>query len=114
MQKTELRKGSGTSGLKGSEGREQPQLMKTARAVRPFEEQRPFLKELMPWFKRTDGFGVIDIAVKLDINCGSAYSIIQVDLIYHKICSRCVSELLADEHQRPRVETCMHFLAAIS
>jgi hypothetical protein len=53
---------------------------------------------------------VADIADKLDISCGSAYSTIHDDLRYHKICARWVANQLTDEHKQACMETCMQFL----
>jgi hypothetical protein len=41
---------------------------------------------------------VTDIANKFDITCGPAYSIIQEDLGYHKICARWVPRQPKDKH----------------
>jgi hypothetical protein len=42
---------------------------------------------------------VIGIANKLDIRCGSAYSITHKHIGYHKICARWVSEQLTYKHK---------------
>jgi len=47
---------------------------------------------------------VTDIAEKLDINSGSAYS------RYHKICARLVPKQLTEEHKPGRAETRMQCL----
>jgi transposase len=52
---------------------------------------------------------VADIANKLDISYGFAYSIIYEDLGYHKLCARLVQKRFTDEHKRTRVETCIQF-----
>jgi hypothetical protein len=41
---------------------------------------------------------VTDIAVELDISCESAYSVIQDDLRYQKVCASWLSKWLTDEH----------------
>jgi len=62
----------------------------------------------MLWFKRTD-ITVTDVADKLDIIYGSAYSIIHNDR-YHEICARWVPKQLTDEHKWAHMEMCMQFL----
>jgi hypothetical protein len=44
---------------------------------------------------------------KLDICCGSAYSIIQKDFEFHKICARGVPKQLTDEQKWAYMETRM-------
>jgi hypothetical protein len=53
---------------------------------------------------------VTDIADKLDISCGTAYSIIHEEFWYHVSCARWVQKLLTDEHRRAGMKTFMHFL----
>jgi len=47
---------------------------------------------------------------KLDISCGSAYSIIHKNLKYYKICARWVTKQLTDEHKWACMEKCIQFL----
>jgi len=53
---------------------------------------------------------VTDTAKKLDVSCGSAYSIIHEDFRYNKICVRWVQKQLEDEYKKACVEVCMQFL----
>jgi hypothetical protein len=53
---------------------------------------------------------VTDTVNKLDISCGSACSIINKDLRYHKIHARWVPKQLTDEHKQAHIEICMQFL----
>jgi hypothetical protein len=52
----------------------------------------------------------IDIAEKLGVSCGFAYSVISEDLGYHEICARWVPKRLTDEHKQACIETFMQFL----
>jgi hypothetical protein len=53
---------------------------------------------------------VTDIANKLDIRHGSAYSVIHKDLGYHKICAMWMPNQLTYEHKWADVEICMQVL----
>jgi hypothetical protein len=50
------------------------------------------------------------VANVLDINYGSAYSIMYDELKYRKACSRWVSKQLTEDHKQNRVEICIQFL----
>jgi hypothetical protein len=53
---------------------------------------------------------VIDMADKMDISCGSAYSIIHKNLGHLTIYARRVPKQLTDEHKEACVEICLQFL----
>jgi hypothetical protein len=55
------------------------------------------------WFERTDGL-VTDITNKMDISCGSAYSITHQDLRYLTICARWVPKQLTDKHKQAHMK----------
>jgi len=52
---------------------------------------------------------VTDIANKLDVSCGSAYSVIHKDLKYRKICATWVPKQFTNQHKWAHVEMCMLF-----
>jgi hypothetical protein len=52
---------------------------------------------------------VTNIADKLDISCGSAYSIIHEDFRCHNICAKWVPKQLTDEYEWACVEMCMQY-----
>jgi hypothetical protein len=68
------------------------------------------VEQLNPLVQEDRSITVIDVANKMNISCGSAYSNIHKDLGYHKICARWVPKQLKDEHKWAHMETCMQFL----
>jgi hypothetical protein len=51
------------------------------------------------------GITVNDTTKKLEISCGSAYSITYENIRYHKICAQWVPKQLTDEHKQACIET---------
>jgi len=62
--------------------------------------------------RHTEWISVTNIA-KLNISCGSAYSIIHKDLRYHKICARWVPKQLTQDRKRVHVESAYNFCSNI-
>jgi hypothetical protein len=50
------------------------------------------------------------VANELDINYGSAYSIMHDEFKYRKLCSRWVPKQLKDDHKQKRIEICTQYL----
>jgi hypothetical protein len=54
---------------------------------------------------------VNEIAKQLNINIGSAYSVVHDNLQFHKVCARWILKELTDEHKRMCLDSCSHHLA---
>jgi len=85
-------------------------LLETAWAVRPLQERRKNVERVNALIQEDRQINVFDIADRLDVSCGSAYSIIHEDSGYHRICSRWIPKQLTDENKGAHMETCMQIL----